>query len=255
MKELSESHISNPDFTPQTPREISFFKKNDEVSAFMDRAYDAYGIMRFHGAPFMKQPQLDHTNRGEESISSHMWAVELLWEATHPIVPNLTNAVNVNNIFKYIRIHDLGEIGDGDISIVRQLNGEGKDRAKREEVIFSEITSLLPQESQVSIRQTHNEYEKEKNDSLTKNKDVLLAKILDTMQGDHFVLSQSINFDQYKDLHKKIVNRALLPYVSRLYNLLQEDESIQAMKELQLLLKHHLYQYQKRGVFIESYLL
>lgn len=254
MKELSEIPFQPCDYSPKTPQEKAFFEKNDGVSQFMKEAYEAYGVMRFAGAPYMRQPQVDHHNRGEESIAAHMWAVGLLWEVTYPIMPHLTKIIDPEKVHRYVRIHDIGEIGDGDVSVVRQFNGEGKNRAQREEVVFSEISSLLPTESQIFIRQTHDQYEKEKNDYQTQNKEVLLAKMFDTLQGDHFVLTQGINFEDHSDIHKRIVIAKLLPFSKQLQKLLHDSDQIEAIEEVNLLIKHHLYLYQQKGISIESYL-
>ncbi len=233
-----------------TPNELTTFQELDQLYSFMSGVYPAYDRMRFRGASFMKEPIPDLTNVGQESIADHMWATLLMWDALYPLLPAFSQTINPARVSSYILTHDMGEIADGDISATLQLDGYGKNRAEIELVNFKRLTSLLPQASQTIFDQTHLRYEEEKSNPETNDKEVLIAKIMDSVQGDHFVLDQSIDFNGSLEIHKKILARSLMPYVQRLSAILQKEGELLAAEEIRILIKHHLHEYQKRGVHI-----
>jgi|GEM_PF-2872282 len=238
------------DHAPSTKRELDGYEQLDAVYSFMDKLYVAYGRMRFRGAAFMQQPIKDLSNLGEESISDHMWAATVMWEGITPLFPHITAATDPSQVSRYILMHDIGEIAEGDISIVRQINGDGKGRREKEEASFLELTKTLPGATRVVFETTHQLYEEGKNDPVTQNKEVLLAKIMDMIQGDHFVLTQSVDFATHSDLHNTIVSTKLIPYAKRLIKILRDEGNEDAAVEIELLIEHHLYQYQKKGTHI-----
>lgn len=252
MTEQLAQQNKGVDYQPHTSIAKNFYQKADGVYAYITRLYLADGRMRFRGAPFMKEPPPDLSERGTESIADHMWAANVMWMATYPITPHIASAVSVTDVSSMITIHDIGEIGDGDISAYLQLNGVGENRQEHEFEVFNALTDKLPEESQQSLNMLHDRYEKEKNNPQTTDKEVLLAKIFDMLQGDHFVLTQHLDFSIEPQAHVQIISKKLLPYASRFRELLLQEGNADAAEELSMLLSHHLYQYQKLGVAIPS---
>lgn len=238
------------DHTASTPEEATLFTNLDSVYQFMANIYPAYSRMRFRGAAFMKEPTPDLSQLGEESIADHMWAATVMWEALTPILPHLSSTVDTRNLSRFILIHDMGEIANGDISAALQLKGHGKNRAEKEMQGFNDLAAMLPEASRDIFVGTHDQYEREKNNPETQDKEVLLAKIMDMIQGDHFVLSQSIDFSGSSHVHYRIVSEKLVPYAKRLHSLLTDEGELAAAQELHGLIKHHLYQYQQKGTVI-----
>jgi 5'-deoxynucleotidase YfbR-like HD superfamily hydrolase len=240
------------DYRPQTPGAEQFYDKADKVYTFMGKMYQAYGRMRFRDSPYMNEPPPELSEPGTESIADHMWSVNLLWMSTQPIMPHVAAAVSVDEVSSFLTMHDIGEIGDGDISAYRQINGDGMNRREQEFIIFNALTAVLPEESQQLLNTLHDRYEQEKNDPQTTDKEVLLAKIFDTLQGDHFVLTQHDDFSIEPEAHVRIVTQKLLPYATRLRELFLEEKNYDAAQEITLLMSHHLHQYQKKAVAIPS---
>jgi len=143
-------------------------------------------------------------------------------------------------------IHDIGEIEQGDVSAVLQLQGVGTNRAEIEQDAFTKLTSILPKKSAIPLQRINKRYEKEKNDSNTQDKEALMTKIMDTIQGDHYVITHSIDMKTYAPIHSRIIAAKLFPYVKQLENLLAREGNDLGVKQLHIFIKHHLYQYQKR---------
>lgn len=252
MKDQLLKQNKSIDYQPQTSDVKHFYQKADSVYAFINRLYQADGRMRFRGAPFMKEPPAELSEQGTESIADHMWATNVMWMTTYPILPHMAETISVSDISSLITLHDIGEIGDGDISAYLQLQGVGKDRQVHEFEVFTALTEVLPDESNKALNALHERYEREKNDPQTKDKEVLLAKIFDTLQGDHFVLTQHTDFSIEPQSHVRIITQKLLPYASHLRDLFLQESNHTAAEELSMLLSHHLYQYQKLDVVIPS---
>ncbi|MBI5045041.1 MAG: HD domain-containing protein [Candidatus Levybacteria bacterium] len=248
---MIEALKSTTDHSPSSIKEKGLFEQFDGVYAFMKQVYPAYSRMRFRGSPYMTEPIPDLIFEGQESIADHMWASMLMWEATHPIMPSLVQTLNPDLISQFILTHDIGEIANGDVSAVLQLNGHGINRAEHELESFYDLTSLLPQPSQDRFNKIHLHYENEKNDPQTLDKNVLMAKIMDMIQGGHFVLAHSTNLSTMPDIQINIVTTKLLPYVDRLIQVLKDEGQLEAISEMRTLIKHHLFQLQKLGINVE----
>lgn len=238
--------IKDTDYSPLTKSEIVLFAELDKAYLFMKSIYQLYGRMRFRGAPFMKDPTKDLATIGEESVSEHLFSVTLFWDILHPIIGNVSRSLNVQVVSEMLFIHDIGEIEQGDISAVLQLQGVGKDRATVEQDAFTGLTSILPKKSARSLLRTNQRYETEKNDANTQDKESLMTKIMDTIQGDHYVITHSIDMKTYAPIHSRIIAAKLFPYVRQLEKLLVKENNNLGAKQLDIFIKHHLYQYQKR---------
>jgi len=243
---IIDSIIKDTDYSPQTKLEITLFADLDKAYLFMQSIYQLYGRMRFRGAPFMKDPAKDLTNIGEESVGEHLFSVTLFWEILHPIIGNVSNSLQVQKVSQMLFIHDIGEIEQGDISAVLQLQGVGTNRAAIEQDAFTKLTSILPKKSALFLQRINHRYEKEKNDLNTQDKEALMTKIMDTIQGDHYVITHSIEMKTYAPIHSRIIAAKLFPYVKQLEKILAKEGNNLGVKQLHIFIKHHLYQYQKR---------
>lgn len=251
MKEVLYSPLNmTPDFHPRTSNEADSYHRFDSMYSTLKQLYPAYGRMRFRGSPFMPEPPADLERVGLEDIADHMWMATITSRLLLPILPHTTMSVDGLKIVDMLLIHDIGEIANGDVSAVLQLQGHGQTRAEDETHAFHKIISDLPDDIKESLTATHDEYEREKNDPNTTNKEALIAKIIDTIQGNHYVLTHSPNFKEHAELHTQIVSTKLLPHTKRLEEILQDEGNSQGVTEMHLFTRHHLHMYQKRGVSI-----
>lgn len=232
--------------------EIELYKELDGVYDFLEQIYKLYGRMRFRGAGFMKVPTPELETIGEESVAEHLFSCTLLWKLLSGVLKQ--NGINVDSetISNMVLIHDIGEIEQGDVSAVLQLQGKGKDRKNVEDKAFEEISSLLPQSSGKLIKETNERYEREKNNPTTNDKEVLIAKIIDTLQGDHYVTTNSIDLVGFTDTHQKIISIKLYPYVLRLIEILEKEKNKIGSEFMKSMIRHHLFNYEKKGSYLSS---
>lgn len=243
------TEVFKPD-TEKMQQEQELFKKFDGIYTTLAKLHPAYGRMRFRGAPFMPQPPEDLERNGLEDIAGHMWLTTITSRIILPVIPNAAKDIDQMTLTDMLLIHDIGEITHGDVSAFLQLNGHGKDRKEREDLAFGEIILELPEEVREELHTTHERYEREKNNPETRDKEALLAKIIDTVQGNHYVLTHSPNFSKYTDAHLAIVQKKLLPFTRRLEDVLKKEGNKRGAEEINSFTRHHLSLYKSKGVTI-----
>lgn len=239
-------------YAPKNIAEEKFFDELSGVFNFMKQAYRLYGRMRFRGADFMKDPTPELKGIGEESVAEHLFSSLLLWQLVTPVLPNLSRLIDKESIQQMILIHDIGEVAQGDVSATNQLKGKGKNRKIVEEKAFNSLLKKLPVRSRNALKSEHQRYEIEKANKLTQDTTVLIAKVIDMLQGGHYLLINSINFADHSDHYQQVMDTGFFPYTKRLLTILKEENELEAAQEVRMLIKFYLLQYEKNGAKMVS---
>lgn len=212
----------------------------------MGRVYHGNWKNRWADTPFMSE---FNASGKSESILGHMWALKELWFQIKQVCPELNKVVNSESLYEKIMNHDLGETNnDGDISMTRQLKGEGQNKKLTEREQLLSLTNLLSERTQSTILNNFDEFE-EKPENIT-NIETLVAKFLDTLQGDQFALTFGNNLSENSDLIDKIVRLRFASYTQRLIDVLKTENHIEASNEVVQIANHHLNQIRSAGIKI-----
>lgn len=218
----------------------------DGVYTLMADAYHGNWKYRWGGTPYF---DADMSGR-IESIAAHEWACGLFWLALRRICPALDSSVNSTEIYERLLTHDLGETHQDEVSRFQQLQGQGvnKHLLEREAIrlMVEPVGSVTGQE----ITNWFDEFEKKPDEM--EGLEVLVAKFVDSLQGDHFVLTFGHDLEVHSDPIGKIVNKHTVPYARRLIEVLENSGYPEAKEEVRQVFRHHIDQFQKAGVTFDT---
>jgi len=223
-------------------------KSLDSIYKFMADNYQGNWSYRWEGVPWMQKNIIGNKN---ESILAHQWACIGFWLTLKDVCPALSSLIDTQEIYERVRSHDMGETFVGDISQFRQINGGGKDKHLIEQKEIERITKLIPSKTSRKIRGYFKESEKPR-EEIT-NLGVLVSKLIDSLQGNHFALvfAEGLGSLQNKDSVKKIVERTTVRTALQLLKVLKQKGHVKAYKEVLAVVNHHLDYYRKLGIKID----
>src|SRR3989344_3267108 len=203
-------------------------KKLRQIYSFMERAYPANWQTRWNKTPYMtsfaEQEEIDKfVNKiGKlESVPGHVWACIGLWMSLRQLCPNLDKLVNSEEIYERLWAHDLGETYRGDISYAIKIHSrldEGKEEERKDLV---KLTSNLPLKERERLICWFDEFEEKKDEKGIKL-EVLVARWIDNLQGDHFALVFGNNLARYKETLEKITKMRSAGRSKRLIDYLKQ---------------------------------
>lgn len=218
----------------------------DGIYNFMAQAYQGNWQPRFQDTPYMQALE----DEGKiESILSHQWSCMALWFQTRRLCPNLNLLVNSEVLYEILLHHDLGETYTGDVSMVKQIKGHGANKYTLERQEIAKITKQLPPVIQKELLHLFDLFETRP--EKTKKLEVLVAKFLDTLQGDHFALTFGNDLPKHSVMINKIVNKKFVTYAKQLMDFLKEKGHLKAKEEVQQITNHHLIQIKAAGIQIK----
>lgn len=222
-------------------------KSFDGLYDFMSQAYHGNWSYRWEGVPWM---QKNITEGKNESILAHQWACVGFWLILKDVCPALSALVNTEEIYERVWSHDIGETFVGDISQFRQLSGIGGNKHFVEQKEIKKITKSMPSKTSRKLRAYFKEFEKPI-EKIT-NLEALVAKLIDTLQGNHFALvfAEGLSESKNSDSVKKIVERTAGRAAKQLLKVLKQKGHVQAHAEVLALVNHHLDFYRKLGIKI-----
>lgn len=220
-------------------------KSLDNIYKFMADNYQGNWSYRWGGVPWM---QKNNTKGKRESILAHQWACVGFWLTLKDICPALNALVDTQEIYERVWSHDMGETFVGDISQFRQINGDGKDKHLLELREIERMTKFIPLKTSRKLISYSKEFEKSR-DKITKL-EALVAKLIDTIQGNHFALvfAEGLGSSNNKDSVKKIVERTTVRTAHQLLKVLKQRGHTKAHKEVLTVVNHHLDYYRKLGI-------
>lgn len=238
-------------------------KRLREIYSFMEKVYPANWQTRWNKtqymASFAEQEKIDKfVNKvGKfESVPGHVWACIGLWMSLRQLCPNLDKLVNSEEIYERLWAHDLGETYRGDISYAVKIHSrldEGKDEERKDLI---KLARNLPFRERKRLIRWFDEFE-EKEDEKSVKLEVLVARWIDNLQGDHFVLVFGNDLDRYTKTLEKITKKRSAGRSKRLIDYLRQkaqtkkDKSqsyIKAAQEVRAVILAHITSIRKRSI-------
>jgi 5'-deoxynucleotidase YfbR-like HD superfamily hydrolase len=233
------------EITPQKELEKNFSGIRD----FMFKTHHGYWQYRFAtDTPYMKE-SFDCNKR--ESVSSHMHSVALLWSLYEKACPNLSEAVDANRTLRILIKHDLGEMLNGDMSIITQLTNH-VDRREVERQDLIKLSETLPDVLKKDLLEAYDSFEFDKAEIKNiDDADALLAKVIDTIAGDYFVMNVGNDLFEHRYQNANVIKIRLEGCARQLLQVLMQSGKIEAAEELRLMVEYHLKAWKEKGVEAE----
>lgn len=209
----------------------------------MSNVYEGNWQYRWYGTPHMAN---SFSKNKKESILAHQLACIGFWFNLRRICPNLNRLVDSIKIYEIFWGHDLGEIFIGDVSQARQVKGEGVNKSKIERQEIIKMSKRAPKEIRKTLLYNFDSFENdyEKINSV----EILVCKLIDSMQGNHFAVVFGNDFKINFDLINKIVNRSFIKAASRLLQVLKQRKNKRAYEEVRSIVEYHINLIKKSGI-------
>lgn len=223
-------------------------KSLDNIYRFLADNYQGNWSYRWGGVPWMRE---NNKKGKKESILAHEWACMGFWFVLRDVCPALNKLVNTQEIYERVWSHDMGETFIGDISQFRQINGKGVDKHLLERKEITRMTKFLNPKTSRKLQGYAKEFEKPI-EKITKL-EALVAKFIDTIQGNHFALvfAEGLGSSKNKDSVLKIVERTSIRVANQLLKILKRRRHAEAHAEVLAVLNHHINYYRKLGIKID----
>lgn len=224
-------------------RETLLSSELDDLYAFIAKSYKANSVFRFDGTPFMEAAP-------RESIAGHMWSTLLHWFNLKSICPALVQVVNSERVYEILLMHDLPEIGQGDVSMFQQLAGNGSGKKAIEREALCSLGQTLPNETRDTWLHYFDLFEAEDITRVTDTA-ILVARMIDTIQGSFYALTYGDNPVVYAATHNKIINQHLGGTIRQLIAVLEGSGHGDAAGEVRTIMQHYITLWQQQGVKLE----
>ncbi len=215
----------------------------DGMFEFMTRTFPGNWQYRCGDTPYMLAAE---QGGKRESIVGHVWACIGMWMQMRAICPALAALVDTDELNQIFWVHDLGETITGDVSSYQQLQGLGTDKHLLEHEEIRMLTDCLPKGIQENYLTVFDAFEQPLAE-MTKL-EYLVAKFIDIVEGNHFVLSYGVDLGSHSTAVAAILEKKLTPRTLRLLSVLQEGGHTAAYVEVRVLAKSHVELFQKAGV-------
>lgn len=201
--------------------------------------------IRWSETPYMKE---SIESGREESVAGHSWGTMMLWYSLKRVAPNLGAIVNSEEVYETLIIHDLGETIIGDTPLYLVING-GKKPKQDERDSLELLTEPAPW-FRDELLARHDEFEQdiEKVDRL----EVVVAKWLDTLQGNHFALTFGKNLTEHSKKINDILQIRFIPYTNKLLGILDMKGELFAFNEVRQIAKHHIKKIRDAGIDFDT---
>jgi hypothetical protein len=142
----------------------------------------------------------------------------------------------------------MGESVLGDISRYKQLQGAGINKGMAEKAAIKQMVKSL---DKMTAREIINMFEDfELPPEKMNNPETILAKLIDSLQGDQFCLTFGNNLAENSEIIGKIVYKHTVPYAMRLREILIEKGKNKAAGEVGEIIKLHIKTIRKAGIKI-----
>ena len=188
-------------------------EKLRRIYSFMESVYPANWQTRWNKTPYMtafaEQEKIDMFVREVgmlESVPGHVWACIGLWMNLRQLCPNLNKLVNSEEIYERLWAHDLGETYRGDISYAVKIHSRLDEGKEEERIDLIKLARILPFRERKRLIRWFDEFE-EKEDEKGIKLEVLVARWIDNLQGDHFAVVFGDNLSRYYETIEKIIKK------------------------------------------------
>lgn len=214
---------------------------------YLTRLTDANDTLRFTGNSL----NVKHEQKGrKESISEHMWSLHHFCTVLSPLCPELSSAVQFEEVKDILLMHDLPEIKHGDITRTTQISTENIKTTKvmAERQALEELTVDLPAEMREKYLERFDYFE-----GLVPSQEVpieiLVARMIDSMQGDHYFLHHTGPMEAAQtEITARIMQKYTLKNISEVVSRLHGIGKHQAADEVIDLADYHFGAARKLGV-------
>jgi len=211
----------------------------------LSQAYKGNWQIRGRDTPYFK----DTLSKGKgESIIGHVWGTMELWFVLRRICPKLNSLVNPTEVYEILLNHDLGETDKGDVPLYRKIKGAVDDKiAERQGV--EKLSEQLPEIKKELLRWFDEfEEEVEKIEKL----EILLARWIDNLQGNHFALTFGKKLPQFSKEINSILKIRFVPYTNRLIQMLEKRGEKEAINEVKQVAKYHVKLIKAAGINLDT---
>ncbi len=211
----------------------------------LSQAYKGNWQNRWRDTPYFKHA----FDQGKvESIAGHAWAAMEFWFLLRRICPKLDSLVNSMEVYEILLNHDLGETDKGDVSLYQKIKGAADDKmAERQGV--EKLSQQLP-EIKRELLGWFDEFEGEV--EKIEKLEILLAKWIDNLQGNHFALTFGKRLPQFSKEINSILQIRFIPYTNRLIHALEERGEKGAIKEVKQITQQHAKFIKAAGINLDT---
>lgn len=219
--------------------------KLDEMYNFLSESYKGNWQYRWEDTPYLEAA----IKVGKvESVVGHVWGTMEFWFYLRRLCPVLDSLVDTTEVYEILLNHDLGETYAGDLPLYRKIQGDKEDKGNERQTL-EQITSSTP-EIQEELLRWFDEFEKEldKIDKL----EILVAKLIDNLQGNHYALTFGQDLAIYSEPINKILQIRFVSYSNRLIEVLEEKVEYEAVKEVKQVSQHHAEIIKAAGIDLDT---
>jgi len=205
-----------------------------KIFDFLACSYGGNWVYRWELVPFVNQ--VSNSKQGE-SVLAHQQSCIMLWSLLKSVMPELSSLVNTELVYDLLMFHDLGEIASEDTPLVKQLREGSSLKKEMERLEIEKNTMGLPQAARELINKSFFDYSYADENEATV--EVLLARYVNSMQGNHFAMVYGFDFIKHADLIMEIVNKYFTPVANELISKLATQNNA-AANEVKSLTNYHL---------------
>jgi 5'-deoxynucleotidase YfbR-like HD superfamily hydrolase len=220
-------------------------KKFDGMYRFVAEAYQGNWQYRFRKNPFMVAAR---KAKRSESVHGHAWACMEFWFHLQRICPALRRHVNALVVYELLLNHDLGEVYNGDVSIHTVVQGKPHNK-EGERSALKRLVEPLASDVRREIVANFDAFETPI--ARAAEVEVLVAKLIDALEGNHFAFVFGKDFSRHEQLIIGIMRIRFIPYMRRLIQVLEEMDAQEAAEEMRTLARRHFTQLQKAGINLD----
>lgn len=212
---------------------------------FVAEAYKGNWQYRFRKNPFMAAAR---KAKKSESVHGHAWACMEFWFHLQRLCPALARRVNALAVYELLLNHDLGEVYNGDVSIHTVVQGKPHNKKGERLALKRLVQSLTPDVRREVVAQFDIF---ETPIAQATQIEVLVAKLIDCLEGNHFAFVFGNDFSRHERLIIDIMKIRFVPYIKRLVQVLEGMNATEAAEEIRTLARCHFKQLQGMGISLD----
>lgn len=236
------------------------------VYEFMKGVYPANWQVRWGETPYMSsfsgQSEIDqfvsHSGRFE-SVPAHIWGCIGLWMNLRRICPSLDQLVDSTEVYERLWGHDIGETYLGDISLASKIHTDVNTGKTEEREEYLRLLTPLTEGQRERMVEWFDEFEHVEGD-VRRPLEVVVARWIDHLQGDHFALVFGNNLEEYSPTIEKIVRKRSVLFSRILIDSLRgraeeepdkKDMFLQAADEVEDIARIHIEMIREAGIELD----
>lgn len=236
------------------------------VYEFMKGVYPANWQVRWGETPYMSsfsdQGEIDQfvSRSGKfESVPAHIWGCIGLWMNIRRICPSLDKLTDSTEVYERLWGHDLGETYLGDISLASKIHTDVNTGKVEEREEYTRLFAPLPEGQRERMIEWFDQFEHTEG-GVRRPLEVLVARWIDHLQGDHFALVFGNDLEEYSPTIEKIVRKRSVLFSRILIDSLRlrakeepdkKDIFLQAADEVEDIARIHIEMIREAGIELD----